>query len=206
MFPANLRGSVIAMELLRREKMPAIDRSVVADIPLFSGLAPGELDEILGEARSIRYRKGHRRVRAGCRRGLILRAAAWPFARRKDHAAGPSDRGALRLAGRDVRRRAGAGPPALSGDRRRGRRQRRAVLAVVVVAAADREVSDTGRERAADRRQPPAGHPGPRAGNVQRTGRAAVAHALLRLAKQAGRKIEPASRSTFRSAGRTSPR
>jgi CRP-like cAMP-binding protein len=45
------------MELLRREKMPAIDRSVVADIPLFSGLAPGELDEILGEARSIRYAK-----------------------------------------------------------------------------------------------------------------------------------------------------
>ena len=37
--------------------MPAIDRSVVADIPLFSGLAPGELDEILGEARSIRYAK-----------------------------------------------------------------------------------------------------------------------------------------------------
>jgi CRP-like cAMP-binding protein len=37
--------------------MPAIDRSVVADVPLFSGLSPGDLDEILREARSIRYTK-----------------------------------------------------------------------------------------------------------------------------------------------------
>jgi len=37
--------------------MAAIDRSVVADIPLFSGLTPGELDEILREARSVRYAK-----------------------------------------------------------------------------------------------------------------------------------------------------
>lgn len=37
--------------------MPAIDRSVVADIKLFSGLAPGDLDEILREARSVRYAK-----------------------------------------------------------------------------------------------------------------------------------------------------
>ena len=37
--------------------MSAIDRSVVADIPLFAGLAPGELDEILREARSVRYSK-----------------------------------------------------------------------------------------------------------------------------------------------------
>ena len=57
MFPANLRGSVVTMELLRRGKMPAIDRSVVADVPLFSGLTPGDLDEILREARSVRYPK-----------------------------------------------------------------------------------------------------------------------------------------------------
>ncbi|HLZ01123.1 MAG TPA: Crp/Fnr family transcriptional regulator [Bradyrhizobium sp.] len=37
--------------------MSAIDRSVVADIPLFAGLASGELDETLREARSIRYPK-----------------------------------------------------------------------------------------------------------------------------------------------------
>jgi len=37
--------------------MPAIDRSVVADVPLFSGLTPGDLDEILREARSVRYAK-----------------------------------------------------------------------------------------------------------------------------------------------------
>ena len=34
-----------------------VDRSVVTDIPLFSGLAPGDLDEILREARSVRYAK-----------------------------------------------------------------------------------------------------------------------------------------------------
>src|SRR5581483_1201606 len=55
MFRGNLRGSMFAMELLRRDKMPAIDRSVVADVPLFSGIAPGDLDEILREARSARY-------------------------------------------------------------------------------------------------------------------------------------------------------
>ena len=37
--------------------MPAIDRSVVADMPLFAGPTPGELDEILREARSVRYPK-----------------------------------------------------------------------------------------------------------------------------------------------------
>jgi CRP/FNR family transcriptional regulator, nitrogen oxide reductase regulator len=57
MLTTNFRGSVIAMESPRREKMPAIDRSVLADIPLFSGLAPGELDQILYEARSVRYAK-----------------------------------------------------------------------------------------------------------------------------------------------------
>jgi CRP-like cAMP-binding protein len=58
MFPANLRGSIAAIELSRREKMPTIDRSVVASIPLLCGLAPGDLDEILREARAIRYPKG----------------------------------------------------------------------------------------------------------------------------------------------------
>jgi CRP-like cAMP-binding protein len=38
--------------------MPAIDRSVAADIPLFAGLAPDELDEILREARAVRVPKG----------------------------------------------------------------------------------------------------------------------------------------------------
>jgi len=37
--------------------MPAIDRSVVADVPLFSGLTPGDLDEVLRDARSVRYAK-----------------------------------------------------------------------------------------------------------------------------------------------------
>jgi len=37
--------------------MPAVDRSVVADMALFAGLAPADLDEILREARSVRYPK-----------------------------------------------------------------------------------------------------------------------------------------------------
>jgi CRP-like cAMP-binding protein len=37
--------------------MPAVDRSVVAAVPLFAGLAPDALDEVLREARSVRYAK-----------------------------------------------------------------------------------------------------------------------------------------------------
>lgn|SRR5215213_2382654 len=35
-----------------------IDRSLVANLPLFAGLEPAELDTILSEARSVRYGKG----------------------------------------------------------------------------------------------------------------------------------------------------
>jgi len=35
-----------------------IDRSLVANMPLFAGLEPSELDGILSEARSVRYAKG----------------------------------------------------------------------------------------------------------------------------------------------------
>ena len=38
--------------------MANVDRSLVADLPLFAGLAPGELDEMLREAQSVRYPKG----------------------------------------------------------------------------------------------------------------------------------------------------
>ena len=37
--------------------MAAIDRSLIAELPVFAGLAPAELDAILSEARSIRYPK-----------------------------------------------------------------------------------------------------------------------------------------------------
>ncbi len=35
--------------------MATVDRSVVAEFPVFAGLSPGDLDEILREARSVRY-------------------------------------------------------------------------------------------------------------------------------------------------------
>ena len=38
--------------------MAAVDRSIVANIPIFAGLGARELDEILGDARSVRYPKG----------------------------------------------------------------------------------------------------------------------------------------------------
>lgn len=38
--------------------MAAVDRSLVAELPFFKGLSPSELDEILAEARSARYPKG----------------------------------------------------------------------------------------------------------------------------------------------------
>jgi CRP/FNR family transcriptional regulator, nitrogen oxide reductase regulator len=37
--------------------MAALDRSIVADLPVFAGLGPEDLDEILREARSVRYPK-----------------------------------------------------------------------------------------------------------------------------------------------------
>ena len=38
--------------------MAAVDRSLVANLPMFAGLAPGEQDDLLREARSVRYTKG----------------------------------------------------------------------------------------------------------------------------------------------------
>ncbi|HET7886922.1 MAG TPA: Crp/Fnr family transcriptional regulator [Bradyrhizobium sp.] len=38
--------------------MAAVDRSLVAGLPMFAGLAPAEQDELLREARSIRYPRG----------------------------------------------------------------------------------------------------------------------------------------------------
>lgn len=38
--------------------MAALDRSLVADLPIFSGLAPADLDDLLRDAQSIRYPKG----------------------------------------------------------------------------------------------------------------------------------------------------
>jgi CRP-like cAMP-binding protein len=37
--------------------MATVDRSLVADVPLFAGLAPADLDAVLAEARSARYAK-----------------------------------------------------------------------------------------------------------------------------------------------------
>jgi CRP-like cAMP-binding protein len=37
--------------------MAAVDRSLVANLPMFAGLSPAEQDELLREARSIRYAK-----------------------------------------------------------------------------------------------------------------------------------------------------
>lgn len=38
--------------------MPSLDKSLVADLPMFAGVAPDDLNEILKEAQSIRYPKG----------------------------------------------------------------------------------------------------------------------------------------------------
>lgn len=38
--------------------MASLDRSVIANLPLFAGLAPDKLDDILWEAQSVRYPKG----------------------------------------------------------------------------------------------------------------------------------------------------
>ena len=38
--------------------MPALDRSVAANIPMFAGFPPGDVDDILREARAVRCAKG----------------------------------------------------------------------------------------------------------------------------------------------------
>jgi CRP/FNR family transcriptional regulator, nitrogen oxide reductase regulator len=38
--------------------MASLDRSLIADLPMFAGLGAGQLDEILSEAQSVRYPKG----------------------------------------------------------------------------------------------------------------------------------------------------
>ena len=38
--------------------MAGLDRSLIAGVPLFAGLAPEALDEVLREATSVRYPKG----------------------------------------------------------------------------------------------------------------------------------------------------
>jgi CRP-like cAMP-binding protein len=38
--------------------MASVDRTLIADLPLFAGLAPEQLDELLREAQSVRYPKG----------------------------------------------------------------------------------------------------------------------------------------------------
>ena len=38
--------------------LPALDRSLVAGLPVFQGLTPEQQDDVLGEAQSVRYPKG----------------------------------------------------------------------------------------------------------------------------------------------------
>ena len=37
--------------------MASLDRSIVANVPVFAGFSPGDLDVLLSEARSVRYPK-----------------------------------------------------------------------------------------------------------------------------------------------------
>jgi CRP/FNR family transcriptional regulator, nitrogen oxide reductase regulator len=41
-----------------RIEMAAVDRSLVANLAMFVGLSPAEQDELLREARSVRFPKG----------------------------------------------------------------------------------------------------------------------------------------------------
>ena len=38
--------------------MASVDRSVIADMPLFNGFGPGQLDSVLSGAKAARYPKG----------------------------------------------------------------------------------------------------------------------------------------------------
>ena len=38
--------------------MPALDRSLVDGMPMFAGLGPQQLDDVLAPAKSVRFQKG----------------------------------------------------------------------------------------------------------------------------------------------------
>ena len=134
-----------------RISMASVDRSLVANLPMFAGLSPAEQDELLREARSIRYPKGTAVFDQGRKRSL-LPSASRTSSRRKNHAAGTAVRRPLRFGRRTVRSRPGHESDALSGDRGRRRRQHRAGLALIVMESPDRQISGPCFERVADRR------------------------------------------------------
>ena len=74
--------------------MAKIDSSLVADLPLFAGLSAADLDAILSEARSVRSQE-QCGIRAGRGSPFLLLAAARPCPRHQDHAGRRADRGAL---------------------------------------------------------------------------------------------------------------
>jgi CRP-like cAMP-binding protein len=105
-----------------RLPMTAVDRSLVANLPMFAGLTPAEQDELLREARSIRYQKGAAVFEQGAEANRFFVLLHGHLRVEKNHAAGAADRRALRVIRRIVRRRASHEPGALSGHCHRCRR------------------------------------------------------------------------------------
>ena len=187
--------------------MATVDPSLVAHLPLFAGFCRrgarrNPARSPLG-AISPRTARCSNRARTRIPSSCCCMAMSAPARPRR-----PANRScALCRAGRDLWRRDGDRAAALSRHRDRGRRQRRAGLAVGGVAAPGGEIPGACHQHAADRRQPAAGNPYPRGRDVDRS-RSSSASRMRCCGSPSNpaARSSTASRSTFRSAARTSRR
>ena len=190
--------------------MASIDRSLVAKLPLFAGsVRPDALDDVLREARAVRHAEEQQRVRAGRGGAFLLRAAERPCPR-QPRPRRPASRWlcAMSSPGETFGVAMAIGLDALSSDGDRSGRQCRA--------GRGRRRPGRGWSRSIRRWRPIRCRRS--ASRLQETHTRViemsteqverrVAHALLRLIQQAGRKVAERHRDRLsRSAGRTSPR
>ena len=187
--------------------MATVDPSLVAHLPLFAGFGADELDEILREARSVRFAKNSAVFEQGEDAHSFFVLLHGHVARQQDHADRRAGRGAL------CRR-----PARPSGSRMAIGLPRYPATATAVddsvvlawpsarLAAPGGEIPGARHQHAADRRQPAAGNPYPRGRDVDRSRSSSASRTrCCGWPSNPAARSNTASRSIFRSAARTSP-
>jgi CRP-like cAMP-binding protein len=169
--------------------MAAVDRSLVANLPMFAGLAPGEQDDLLREARSVRYTKGTAVFEQGFEADRFFVLLHGHLRVEKTTPQGQQTVVRYVSAGElfgvaqamNLAHYPATAVAAVDSI---------ALVALLVLEPSDLEVSEPCQQRVTDRGQPPADTQARviEISNEQVEQR--VAHALLRLANQAGRKVD----------------
>lgn len=148
--------------------MASVDRSLVAALPMFAGLTPVEQEELLREARSVRYPKDTAVFDQGADADRFFVLLHGHLRVEKTSPQGQQTVVRYVSARGIVRRRAGDEPQALPGDRGRCGRQHCPRLAIVLLVSSSRPISEPSQQRAANRGQPVAGHTGQDHGDLER--------------------------------------